>query len=169
MYFLSIKLLKQKFYIFFKYEIVKRGGFMTDYELFPNKDLLKLRSEIDKLKSGKAPDSNLVDSMGSLTKSIETLNELFYAATEEMRAEEKSERTIIKKLDPLFDKLDQIIEQNTKIARAIVALTDMIRERPSMRAEARPRPLFRPANPPASPAPPFSPPRFPSNEEGLFK
>ena len=145
---------------------------MADYELFPNKDLLKLRGEIDKLKSGKNPGSDLTGSMSSLAKSIETLNELFYAATEEMRAEEKSEHTIVKKIEPLFEKLDQILEQNTKIAKAIVALTDMIRERPSH--DQRPRPLFRPVaqSPmPASPAPPFSspPPRFSVSTERLFK
>ncbi len=149
---------------------------MSDYELIPNKELLRLRKEIDRLKSGKE-GSDITETVESLTKSIETLNELFFAATQEMKAEEKSEHTILRKIEPLFDKLDEISEQNTKIARAIIALTDMIKEhRPSApMPRPAPRPLFRQT--PASPAPSFSPPpRFtppgpPSapRKKGLFK
>lgn len=139
---------------------------MSDYELIPNKELLRLRKEIDNLKSGKE-SSDVMGSIESLTKSIEELNELFYAATQEMKAEEKSEHVILKKIDPLFEKLEQISEQNTKIAKAIIALTDMIRD---IREKPAPRPLFRP-NIPASPAPSFAPPpRFiPPERGGLFK
>src|SRR3989338_5018392 len=107
---------------------------MSDFELIPNKELLRLRKEIDNLKSGKE-GSDVTESIESLAKSIETLNELFYAATEEMKAEEKSEHVIVKKIEPLINKLDEISEQNTKIAKAIVALSDMIKERQSPREQ----------------------------------
>jgi len=146
---------------------------MPDYGLIPNEELLRLKKEIEGLRTGKKSGSEMVDSIENLTKSIETLNELFFAATQEMRAEEKSEHKILKRIEPLFDKLDQILDQNTKIARAIVALTEMIRERKNSYQEPRPRPLFRPARPaPASPAPSFSPPQNPNfmeRKEGLFK
>src|SRR3989338_788567 len=143
---------------------------MSDFELIPNKELLRLRKEIDNLKSGKE-GTDITESVEALTKSIETLNELFYAATEEMKAEEKSEHVIVKKIEPLINKLDEISEQNTKIAKAIIALTDMIRD--MRRPAPQPAPLFRPASPmPASPAPEFrlsQPPQFPSRKQGLFK
>lgn len=146
---------------------------MSDYELIPNKELLRLRKEIDRLKGGK--DSSSMESVESLAKSIETLNELFFAATQEMKAEEKSEHTILKKIEPLFDKLDEISNQNTKIARAIIALTDMIKEHKHAPRMPGPRPTFRPM--PASPTPSFSPPppsmpppKFtPPKKRGLFK
>ncbi len=106
-----------------------------EYELLPQKDVLKLKKEISKLR-GKAPPEvkeeekfeRVLESMGSLSESIEGLNDIFQATAEEMKIEEKNEDLYMKKLEPLFDKVDKLVEQNEKIAKGMIAIADMVNE-----------------------------------------
>lgn len=134
---------------------------MTDnYDLVPHKEIKHLKEEIEKLRSGESSNTEMLDSISTLAKSIENLNELFYSATEEMKQEEKSEELLVRRLQPMSDKLDEISEQNQKIARAIIALTDMIKEKEQhiMKAPPRPAPHLAPK---VMPAYQFNPQRAP--------
>ena len=71
-----------------------------------------------------------------------------------MKQDEREEHAAVRQLKPLMEKLDTIIEQNQKIAKAIIAVTDTM-QKPRM---PQPQPMMRPA-PPFTP--PFSPPQAP--------
>ena len=106
-----------------------------DYELLPQKEILKLKKDISKLR-GKAPPEvleedrteRILDTMEKLSDSIENLNDIFNSTAEDIKLEERSEDLYMKKLEPLFDKVNKLIEQNEKIAKGMVALADMVNE-----------------------------------------
>ena len=66
--------------------------------------------------------------MEKLSDSINTLLSLFKEASSQMHLEEQEASMVAEKIIPIEEKLDQILEQNQKIAEGIVALADLIRE-----------------------------------------
>lgn len=98
---------------------------------------------------------NLQGSIDSLNQSISSLTSLFREAAESLKMEEAEASLISKRIDPIFQKLEELSEQNKKIARGIVAIADMIEERmprrgpsaPSMQAP-QPQMMQRPSMPP---------------------
>ena len=114
------------------------------------------------LENLKKPSSrqDLQASIDGLNQSINSLIGLFKEAAESLKIEEKEASLVASKIDPLFEKLDMIIEQNKKIARGIVAVADMIDERlPKLKGPEKPMPMpERPMFPPLSSPPPFSAP-----------
>jgi hypothetical protein len=65
-----------------------------------------------------------------------------------MKIEEREAETVGKKMDPMFSKIDMILDQNQKIARGIVAVADMMEtQKPgAWRKEAEPAPISAPQN-----------------------
>ena len=123
------------------------------YEIMPYKDITELRKQAQELKS-KGSDTGskqLLDSINKLTEQMTSMTGLFKTAAEEMHLEEKDEHFVAKKIEPLIDKLDEIIEQNKTIAEGMVAVADMIKESMEKMREA-PRPFLRP-----EPSPDFEP------------
>jgi hypothetical protein len=53
---------------------------------------------------------------------------LFRDAADAMKLEEKESDAIGKKISPMLDKLNTLIDQNEKIARGIVGVAEMVRE-----------------------------------------
>ena len=101
-----------------------------EYELMPHKAIAELREELQRLKknpAGAAGDS-LQNSIDVLSMKIDRLIELFKEASRSMSEELEEEGSIVKKVKPMFDKVDQIIEQNEKIATGMVALADLVKE-----------------------------------------
>lgn len=108
-----------------------------EYELLPHSEIAKLKEEIRRLKNpndyepSSAPvrmDSSIED----LKESIDTLNEIFKEASMELRVGDSDLHSHLKKLANLSDKLDTIIDQNEKIAEAIVSVaesTDEIKQK----------------------------------------
>jgi len=159
-----------------------------EYELLPQKDILKLKKEINKLR-GKAPPEvkeeekfeRILESMDTLSESIEKLNDIFHATAEEMKLEEKNEDLYMKKLEPLFDKVNRLVEQNEKIAKGMIAIADMVNEQKVRLEEVEEhkhdkkreekRPVMNPMSMPdfsyrqESPMPPL-PPRMPPPPPG---
>lgn len=124
-----------------------------------------------------AVDKSLQDSILKLNQSIGELISIFKEASEQMKFEERETDIIAKKIDPLFEKIDVLIEQNQKIARGIVAVADMVtaRPQPAERPVERPaqieRPAFQPQMPSAMPRtlPAPQAPRLPPvGEPGSF-
>ena len=64
-----------------------------DYDLLPHRQINELRGLVQELKNkvDRASPKELIDSMESLTKSIDSLMNLFKQAADEMRYEEKEE------------------------------------------------------------------------------
>lgn len=126
-----------------------------DYTLLPEKEFLKLKRDVDAIKKNPLMGlggEDLIASISELTKSVNNLLELFKAAAEEIKLEQRESETIAQKIDPLFSKIDEIVEQNKKLAKGIVAIADMLSEMKTAKPE------IKPAAVPPMPAPKVAPP-----------
>jgi len=85
-----------------------------EYELLPHEELLRLREELKKLRTGKEP--SLQDSINKLNRNIEELVSIFQKAARETSDEDFH----------LDKKLEVVLDENRKIAEAIVAVADML-------------------------------------------
>ena len=103
-----------------------------DYDLMPHRELMNLKRQVDEIKQNpivNAPSGkDLMNSVNDLNKSVGGLLELFKSATDEMRLEDKDQDLAVRKIDPILDKLDKVIEQNKLIAEGLVSISDMIED-----------------------------------------
>lgn len=91
-----------------------------EYEILPHKEILNIKKELNDLRGGSST-KQLATSMEELKKTMAGLIDLFKAATQEMKTQEKEEVTISKKID-------KVIKQNKIIAEGIVSVADMVEE-----------------------------------------
>jgi hypothetical protein len=150
-----------------------------EYALVPEKEVRRLRDDIDAIKKnplGSLGGNELVESIKNLNAAINSLTELFKTAAEDLKIEERESQTIATKVEPLLEKIDMIMDQNKKIARGIVAVADMIggaeEEKPAFSPrppafQPRPAQMMPPSLPPPPSAPP-APPAPPAPRKGLF-
>lgn len=93
-----------------------------DYELVARDDLATLRKELEEVK--RDPTKNyessvtLIEAMDRLADQVSRLLELFERANKEMHED------YAKGVHKESEKLDTVIEQNKKLARAVLALAD---------------------------------------------
>lgn len=115
------------------------------YEILPYKEIAALKKEVAELKNkSNASSQDLLGSVSTLTKSMNDMLQLFTAAAEEMKLEEKTESGLAGKVEPIMDKLDEIIEQNKTIADGMVAIADMVKDTKEKKArEEREKPVTR--------------------------
>jgi len=103
-----------------------------DYEIVPLKRVLELEKNVKGIRSdplgSTAQGKEMVSSMRNLSKSMEGMVDLFRDAADSMKGEEAESELLSNKLDPLMEKLDKVIDQNTKIAKGILTVADMIKE-----------------------------------------
>ena len=136
-----------------------------EYAIVSKKEFLALKKELDKLKKDPLGDSeqgeNLQGSIDNLSKSLNVMLEVFKQAAQDMSLEDHDNALVGKQMGPLNEKLDTLIEQNQKIAKGIVAVADMVKEKLDELKESRPE--SKPALPPLSgaPKPPMSGPMSP--------
>ncbi|MFA6088275.1 MAG: hypothetical protein WC755_00295 [Candidatus Woesearchaeota archaeon] len=104
-----------------------------EFELVPRGALKDLKREIDLLKqnqsqskTGEAED--LSKSIALMRKSIDAMYDLFKKAAEEIKLEDRDQNLIEKKLEPLTSKIEVLSEQNQKIAKALVTISNMVQE-----------------------------------------
>ncbi len=150
-----------------------------EYALVPEKEVRRLRDDIDSIKKnplGSLGGNELVESIKNLNAAINSLTELFKTAAEDLKVEERESQTIATKVEPLLEKIDMIMDQNKKIARGIVAVADMIggveEEKPALPQrppafQPRPAQMMPPSLPPP-PTPAAAPPAPPAPKKGLF-
>lgn len=157
------------------------------YELMPHKKIKNIKKEIENLKKKAEKESftskNFMGSVNNLTQSIDSLMELFKEATESMHLEEQAEEEVSKKIAPLLARMDDLEDQNRKIAQGIVTIADMVAELKEEIAKIKipeapkpvlipkpkfvvpkhhPKPMSRPMPPPAQmPPPPWQKPGIP--------
>ncbi|PIN68631.1 hypothetical protein COV93_08770 [Candidatus Woesearchaeota archaeon CG11_big_fil_rev_8_21_14_0_20_43_8] len=110
-----------------------------DYELIPHKEILDLKTQIEELRKQKGlvergaeaeieiTNKELYDSMNKLIEGINQLIKLFKRAGEEFSHYDESD-SYVKKLTPMEKKIDEALEQNKKIARGILAVSDSLKE-----------------------------------------
>ena len=139
------------------------------YQIMPYKEIVALRKEIDSLKT-KNDDSSfqaLLNSMSTLTKSMNSMLELFRTAAEEMKLEGKSEMGVAKEIGPLTEKMNTLMDQNKTIAEGLLAISDMVKEFKEKGPQAGPAPVFR-LQPRRAPMPPPMRPQSPFEEVPPF-
>jgi hypothetical protein len=133
-----------------------------EYEIMPHKEILEIKKELEKMRA--SPKGSLDGSLNRLSDSIDSLMGLFKNASEDIKMEQHDDKLLLEKIEPLFAKLEMVIEQNEKIAKGIVAIADMIKRQEEPEApKFEPRPEFAPTEP----RPEFRPPeqqRFPGPE-----
>ena len=104
-----------------------------EYAIVSKKEFLALKRELEKIKKnpleGAEQGDTLQSSIDNLNKSLNTMLEVFKQAAGEMKLEEHDTEMVGKQIGPLNDKLDKLIDQNQKIAKGIVAVADMVREK----------------------------------------
>jgi len=166
-----------------------------EYAIVSKKEFLALKKEIDRLKKnpleGSESGEDLQASIDNLSKGLNVMLEVFKQAAEDMKLEEHDTEMVGKQIGPINDKLEQLIDQNQKIAKGIVAVADMVKEKleeMGEKMESRPklpplsggpgpmspRPSPRPAAPPpgagmpppgAGMPPPGAPPGMPPGDD----
>jgi len=104
-----------------------------EYAIVSKKEFMKLKQELDKIKKnpleGSPSGANLQDSIDNLNRSLTGMMELFKEASDELKIEERDTQIVAKKLDPISEKIETLIEQNQKIAKGIIAVADMVKEK----------------------------------------
>jgi len=133
-----------------------------DYDLLPHKQITELKRQMQELKSkvDRASPKELIDSMGAMTRSIDSLMTLFKQAADEMKYEEKEE--ILSggsEHKAINEKLDKIMEQNKIIADGMVAVSDIIKGF-AVKEKKLPTPKPQPSFQPSMSAPSFPQPKF---------
>ncbi|MFQ5474431.1 MAG: hypothetical protein ACE5DM_01215 [Candidatus Nanoarchaeia archaeon] len=139
-----------------------------EYAIVSKKEFMKLKLELDKLKKnplqGSEAGANLQDSIESLNKSLTGMMELFKEASDELKIEERDTQIVSKKLEPIAEKVDTLIAQNQKIAKGIIAVADMVKEKLDEIEEKTSAPKEK--KPELPPLPPPMPPPMPETPAG---
>ena len=109
------------------------------------KDISELRKELEAMKGRKDISArDLYQSVQKMSQTMSDMLEVFGAAAEQMRQEEKEYGTETKKNDLILSKLDRVIEQNRTIAEGMVSVVEMVKEKLVMPAKEREEPMFKP-------------------------
>ncbi|MBT5021779.1 hypothetical protein HON01_03060 [Candidatus Woesearchaeota archaeon] len=104
-----------------------------EYAIVSKKEFSKLETELDKFKKnpfeGSSDGASMQDSMSNLNGSMNTMMEVFKSAADELNLETHDTELITKQMGPIQEKLDLLTEQNQKIAKGIVAIAEMVKEK----------------------------------------
>jgi hypothetical protein len=147
-----------------------------EYAIVSKKEFLALKKEIERLKKhpleGSESGETLQSSIDNLNKGLNTMLEVFKQAADDMKLEEHESETLTKQVGPINDKLDTLIDQNQKIAKGLVTIADMVKEKLEEIEKAAERPKLPPLSggpgpstrqqSPFSMPPPQAPPQMPS-------
>ena len=116
-----------------------------EYELFPVDEISKLKEELEGLKKkplGKSSEGkDLLSAVTELNETMTHMMDLFKSAADSVKSEGSAHEKIL-------DKLDKVVDQNMKIAKALIGIADLVkgREKPSPRpiAPRIPKPVLGP-------------------------
>ena len=101
-----------------------------DYEIISQREVKRLKNEINLLKgSGHIEGQRLQETIEDLTSKLNSMIDVFEAASEDMREEDKEAELISHKIDPIFEKLSELAEQNKKIADGLIAINSIVDEK----------------------------------------
>jgi hypothetical protein len=117
-----------------------------DYEILPHQELEYLRKEVERLKGNPAAmqgSHDLAESMNALTGTINRLLNVLESANDDMLRDYEDNRTV--------KHMQKLEEQNRKIAEAVVALGEHVKQTGPRMPEPEPQPTFIPEAVPANP------------------
>ncbi len=108
------------------------------YELVPQREIYELKRQLDELRTQKnvvdmggkekveITNKELFDTMNKLIEGINAMIAIFQKAGEELSKTDEGE-SIKKKFEPISEKLEELEEQNRKMARALLAVSDSVK------------------------------------------
>jgi len=97
-----------------------------DYELISHREMLKLKEDLNRLKQGNPVSSDMKSSIRELNDKLSSLIDIFDSAVENLREEDKESELISDKINPMLQKLEEIDEQNKKLAQGMVAINALM-------------------------------------------
>jgi len=115
-----------------------------EYDFDSYRNLSELKKELEGSRGKKEiSQKDLYDAVQQLTQTINEMVDIFAAASEQMKLDEKSYESDAKKHEAIVSKLDRILNQNKDIAHSIVAVVDMFKEKSYAPEEKIQEPLFK--------------------------
>ncbi len=143
-----------------------------DYTLMSSKDVAELKQDVDYLKKnplgGTKSGKSLLEGIEKLNENISQLIEIFKEAGEQVKAEERESDVIVQKIEPMERKLEELSDQNQKIAKGILAVADMVSAKEQRPQKLAPINIPRPPMPrPMMPSRPMMPPPPAQKAPGL--
>ncbi len=128
-----------------------------EYAIVSKKEFLQLKKELERIKKnpleGSDSGDNLQGSIDNLNKSLNIMLEVFKQAAEDMKLEEHDTTMVSKQIGPINEKIETLIDQNQKIAKGIVAIADMVKEKLEELSEKESRPRLPPLSGVPTPTP----------------
>tara|TARA_Y100000310_G_scaffold144031_1_gene143367 strand:- start:6605 stop:7144 length:540 start_codon:yes stop_codon:yes gene_type:complete len=124
-----------------------------DYELLPQRDIVKLKRELDELKRNELSSKVSDEDIKQLNNNLRELIEIIRVSSNEMKFEETD--LYSQKLSLVNKKLDKLMYENKEIAEGIVVVADLIKKAaPSHHAMHHPAaPRQQPIGAPGQPEP----------------
>ena len=99
-----------------------------DYDYIPYKDISELKKELEGTKIKKEVSTkDIHTAIQKLSQIMTDLLDVFGAAAEQMKLEDKEYESDAKKHVVMSSKLDKLIEQNRTIAESMVVIADMVK------------------------------------------
>ena len=99
-----------------------------NYELVPYKEIQDLKEELKRLKDVPIPTGKKLQiSIDELASKLDRMTAIFEEAGHEIKTEEGG-LSFQEKMKPLFEKMNKVLEQNSEIAKGVVAVADLINE-----------------------------------------
>lgn len=118
----------------------------------PYRDISELKKQLEGMQDKKEVSAKeLHESVQRLTAAIDDMLDVFGAAAEQLKLEDKSYEAESKKHETIIQKLDKLIDQNKTIAEGMVAIVGLVKEKfpqnaeVSFKHEDADEPMFKPA------------------------
>lgn len=94
------------------------------------KDISELKKELETIQDRKdVSPKELYEAVHRLANTVSGMLEVFGAAAEQMKLEDKGYEAEAKKHETIISKLDKLIDQNKTIAEGMVAIVELVKER----------------------------------------
>lgn len=98
-------------------------------DLVSYKDISELKKELEFMRGKKDISiKEVYDSVQKLSQTMTEILDIFRAAAEQMKLEEKEYESSSRKHETIISKLDKLIDQNKTIAEGMVALVETVKE-----------------------------------------
>lgn len=98
-----------------------------EFEIMPHHEIEEMKKEIKELKKGSV-DKTIQSSIDILNGNIKDLLAIFREATKEIREEEEKVEETQKSIKEIGSNVDDLFDQNAKIAEAMIAIHDTVGE-----------------------------------------
>ena len=100
-----------------------------DYNFMPYKDISQLKKDLDSMRGKKdISTKELYDSIQKLAQTMNDIIDVFGAAAEQMKLEDKEYESDAKKHEIILSKIDKLMDQNKTIAEGMVAIVDAMKK-----------------------------------------